>query len=618
MMTNKATLPGEPEKLIELSKNTEPSSVEQAHGHHVPFAQTLRPGMVVQGRYMLKKKLGVGGFAIVYLAHDAQIDRDLAIKFLNIQGIEDNPQKREEFTARFEREAKLAARVRHSAVMEVYEYGLANNGTAPYIAMEYLKGHDLEEHLERFGPMEPEQFLKLFIPCIEALGFAHNEGIIHKDLKPSNLFIKYPGERRESMTIVDFGVAHIQAQYSKRLTQTGNLFATPSYIAPEYAQSQTVCPPLDIYQMGLILVEGLTGKTVVDVDDFMLAIIQHAQGQLQIPKYLLESPLGPILRKSMALDYNDRYQNGFEFADALKQIDPLSIPPKPASMQLVALNNDVVAYRVPVPTPHPQKDSITTLTSDELPTDFLNTTVKDAPQIPVHRGHVDPTQQRTAPQTKETLVDIEAPETQPKNNRTLLVGVVLLFIGIAILGGSIVLLLDQKDRGEVKQDQPTTKAPTAPKITKRDITITSEQPNVKVFEGDTLLGTTPLTLKRQTGDQPLNLVAKLGGHQDYALTIPLDQTQAYQKAIAMVPITKDQNKAQPKDDEVKPTTKKTKPVRKVKPVKTKPTKKPDKDPKEVKVAPKTTAPKTSAPKTTPKDKPSQPAKPSKPKVLLPE
>ena len=302
------------------------------------LAERLRPESVLNGRYTIRRKIGIGGFALVYEAYDEPMDRLVAIKVLHIPDVELHEKKYQDFLDRFEREAKLAAKVHHHCVMEVYDYGISAEEGAPFIVMELLHGHDLELQLERSGAMSPSHFIPLFLGCLDALGCAHREGIVHKDLKPSNIFVRNPGDRTESFCLVDFGVAHMQAEFARRLTQTGNLFATPSYIAPEYAQHQLVTPALDVYQMGLILVEGITGQIVVDSPDFMVCMFQHIQGKLQVPGELLQSPLGPVLRKALALDHRARYQSGFEFADALRALDPDDLPRLNAHAERVPLH----------------------------------------------------------------------------------------------------------------------------------------------------------------------------------------------------------------------------------------------------------------------------------------
>ncbi|MGM0556533.1 MAG: protein kinase domain-containing protein [Myxococcota bacterium] len=288
---------------------------------------TLQPGTKVQTRYEITRHLGTGGFAQVFEAFDDNIERPVAIKFLNLHSTQTDPSASDNILARFKREAKLAAKIQHPNVVNIYDFGVVGqNKDIPYIVMELLSGHDLEEQIFERGPMDPARALPLFVPCLEALGEAHKLGIVHKDLKPSNLFLANPGQRTESLRIVDFGIAHIRNASEGRLTATGQILGTPQYLAPEYIDSQVVTPAFDVYQMGLILVETIIGKPVVDENHPLRCVKIHSMGELDIPQPLLDSELGPILLKALALDYGERFENAEEFADALAAIDETSIP----------------------------------------------------------------------------------------------------------------------------------------------------------------------------------------------------------------------------------------------------------------------------------------------------
>ena len=310
---------------------------ERHEREKIPAHITYSPGSKLSGRYEIQRELGAGGFAVVYAASDMHVDRVVAIKVIDLSRAGRGPE-RVAFIKRFEREARLAASVKHPCIVEVYDYGVSEN-EVPYMVMELLDGHDLEVHLSRNGPMSAAELLPRFIDALEGLGYAHEVGIVHKDLKPSNLFMKFPGSRREQICILDFGVARVHTSASAKLTRTDNVLGTPRYMAPEYSTSQTVTPALDVYQMGLILVECLSGRSVVDHPEPMAAMFQHVRGELPIPKPLLDSPLGPILERALAVDHTERYADGFELADALRAINPASIPPVGPKTPIVSLSS---------------------------------------------------------------------------------------------------------------------------------------------------------------------------------------------------------------------------------------------------------------------------------------
>jgi serine/threonine protein kinase len=290
---------------------------------------TLEPGRVIGGRYKLTDHLGQGGFAQVFEAHDTRIERDVAIKCLNLHS-KHTERMGETIIERFEREAKLAAQISHPGVVNIFDYGvLGQSESVPYIVMELLDGWDLDEELSKNGPLPPERALPLFVTCLEALGRAHRKGIVHKDLKPANLFLANPNERDEALRVVDFGIAHMRTAVENRLTSTGEILGTPQYLAPEYIERQDVSPRLDVYQMGLVLVEALTAKPAVYRDHHLLTLQAHSTGDIDVPITLMDSELAPVLLRSMALRPSERYEDGLEFADALAEVDPEKVPAVP-------------------------------------------------------------------------------------------------------------------------------------------------------------------------------------------------------------------------------------------------------------------------------------------------
>jgi serine/threonine protein kinase len=295
----------------------------------------LEEGFCINGRYDIERSLGAGGFAVVYAGRDTQIDRSVAVKVMNTSGVSKNEEAHGELVERFEREAKLAAKVEHPNVATIFDYGVVDEHEDPFIVMELMKGRDLEEQLVQRGTMEIDRTIGLFCDTLIAIGLAHEAGIVHKDIKPSNLFLKNPDSRFESLSILDFGVAHITQAVQSRLTRAGELMGTPGYVPPEYASDQIVSPALDVYQMGLVLVEALTGEMVVSHPQPPAALFAHVRGELPIPVAYMESPFGQIIRRALAMKPEDRYENGLEFADALAELALEDIPELEAEPETV-------------------------------------------------------------------------------------------------------------------------------------------------------------------------------------------------------------------------------------------------------------------------------------------
>lgn len=287
--------------------------------------EMLESGARVADRYVITRLLGKGGFGWVYEAIDELIGRQVAIKvFMPFAALGDDEQVRN-MSARFLQEARTAASIDHPNVITIFDMGvLPGVAQQPYIVMEFLQGHDFQEDIERNGPMPAKRLWPLMIGALHGLARGHQQKIIHRDLKPANLFIHRPGPE-EASRVLDFGIARLQNQKSN-FTGTGMVVGTPQYIAPEYASRQLVSPALDVYQMGLILVEMLSGQAVVPDDNIVACIYLHTQGKLAIPDSLWTSPLGPVLKRSLALEPEDRYQDARQMADALQKIDPARMP----------------------------------------------------------------------------------------------------------------------------------------------------------------------------------------------------------------------------------------------------------------------------------------------------
>jgi eukaryotic-like serine/threonine-protein kinase len=200
------------------------------------------------GRYRLDEVLGSGGMAVVYRARDEELDRPVAIKVLA-----DNLAADEAFRKRFLREARLAARLSHRNVVQVYDSGEADG--RPYIIMEYVEGETLADVLARRGRLPAWEAVELALQVCSGLDHAHRAGLVHRDIKPRNLLLCPDG----TIKIVDFGIA--RSSHGTRLTETGSVLGTAAYLAPEQAAGDDVTPAADVYALGVVLYELLAGRT---------------------------------------------------------------------------------------------------------------------------------------------------------------------------------------------------------------------------------------------------------------------------------------------------------------------------------------------------------------------
>ncbi len=276
----------------------------------------LEPGSVLAGRYTIERRLGEGGFATVYQATQLPIGRQVAIKVLTHGTLDPM------FQERFLQEARAAAQIIHPNIVTVFDYGFVDGSERPYIVMEKLSGLSLDKILDR-GPMPSSRMIALMVPCLEALAAGHARGIVHKDLKPQNLFLATT-DAGEVLKIFDFGIAHIDSVSGGRMTQTGFMVGTPQYMAPEIFNEEQVTPAVDVYQMGLIMVECLLGRSLVTKESVFDCMKIHCTGDLGVPPEVSEGELGAVLTKALAKDREARYPNALAFLEALRHLPSAS------------------------------------------------------------------------------------------------------------------------------------------------------------------------------------------------------------------------------------------------------------------------------------------------------
>jgi serine/threonine protein kinase len=202
---------------------------------------------VAGGRYVLRELIGHGGMAVVHLAHDTELDRPVAVKLL-AENLAADP----EFRERFVRETRLAARLAHANVVRVYDAG--EDGDRPYIVMEYVAGETLAQLLARERKVAPGKAAALIRQAALGLEHAHAAGLVHRDVKPQNLLLRRDGV----LKVADFGIA--RAAETTRLTRVGTILGTAAYLSPEQALGEDVTAAADIYSLGAVLYELLTGR----------------------------------------------------------------------------------------------------------------------------------------------------------------------------------------------------------------------------------------------------------------------------------------------------------------------------------------------------------------------
>jgi len=222
----------------------------------------LEPGTLVDGRYRVISRLGSGGMADVFLAEDLQLGRKVALKLLHRRFAEDPG-----FVERFRREAQAAAGLQHPNVVSVYDRG-EHDGTY-YIVMEYLPGRTLKQVIRDEAPLDPIRAIEITIQILKAARFAHRRGVIHRDLKPHNVMVE---DDSDHVKVTDFGIARAGAS---DMTETGSIMGTAQYLSPEQAQGHSVSAPSDLYSVGVVLYELLTGRVPFDAESAVTIALKH-------------------------------------------------------------------------------------------------------------------------------------------------------------------------------------------------------------------------------------------------------------------------------------------------------------------------------------------------------
>ncbi len=274
----------------------------------------LKPGDIIEGRYKYLEKIGKGAFGTVLLMEDTVVDERLILKFLNANVAQD-----EEVLKRFVHELRYSRKITHRNVIRIYDF-IALQGLYA-ISMEYFPSHTLSMELREDKPLALHRALQFGIDIASGMAVAHQVGIIHRDLKPANVLIN----DEDLLKIVDFGVAAAQRDTDTALTKTGYVIGSPKYMAPEQILGKKVDPRSDVYSLGVILYEMLTGIPPYSRGDHMSVMYQHVQGKAAPPSEInrdLPAGLSDLVMQAMAVDKTRRFQTMDELRLALTAFLP--------------------------------------------------------------------------------------------------------------------------------------------------------------------------------------------------------------------------------------------------------------------------------------------------------
>lgn len=285
-------------------------------------------GTLVAERYLVEEYLGEGGMGMVYLARHVTLEKQVALKVLHGEF-----SRKPDLVERFLQEAKSASRIRNPHIIDITDFGVAEQGFV-FFAMEFLEGRDLHALLHQTtdegGLLPWRRTRRIFLQVCSALSAAHEKGVIHRDLKPENIFLVDNAEQKDYVKLLDFGIAKMQAldgepDGERKLTKTGMIFGTPEYMAPEQAKGEQPDHRVDVYAMGCLLYQMVTGAVPFSGDSFMAVLAKHMASPVPaIDEEALSKSGAPpaivdVIMKALAKDRGHRYSDMAELAEAVRE-----------------------------------------------------------------------------------------------------------------------------------------------------------------------------------------------------------------------------------------------------------------------------------------------------------
>jgi eukaryotic-like serine/threonine-protein kinase len=300
--TLRPPLPTAPEqaKTMLMSETAVAAATKQAEAARLDIG-TLKPGDIIEGRYKYIDRIGRGAFGTVLLMEDTVVDERLILKFLN-----PNVSNDEEVMKRFVHELRYSRKITHKNVIRIYDFLYMQGNYA--ISMEYFPSHTLGSEVVNEKPLELRRAIQFAIDMCNGMSVAHHVGIVHRDLKPANVLINQEG----LLKIVDFGVAAAHREGDTQLTKTGYVIGSPKYMAPEQILGKKVDERADIYALGVIAYEMVTGVPPYSRGDHMSVMYQHVQGKARNPREInpaLPQGLADLVVKAMSVDKSKRHQS---------------------------------------------------------------------------------------------------------------------------------------------------------------------------------------------------------------------------------------------------------------------------------------------------------------------
>ncbi|MFE1874346.1 protein kinase [Streptomyces sp. NPDC059496] len=431
-------------------------------------------GSLAGGRYQLRDLLGAGGMASVYLAYDSALDRQVAIKTLH-----SDLGREQSFRERFRREAQAVAKLSHTNIVSVFDTGegevtfggaAAGDGAVmPYIVMEYVEGQPLgsvlEEDIRRHGAMPAGKALKVTADVLAALETSHEMGLVHRDIKPGNVMVN----KRGVVKVMDFGIARAMQSGVTSMTQTGMVVGTPQYLSPEQALGRGVDARSDLYSVGIMLFQLLTGRIPFDADSPLAIAYAHVQEEPVAPSSInrsLTPAMDALVARALKKNPNERFPTAAAMGDEVARVlgsgqtgapvivqghGPLSSGAGVASAVFPPVDSGYQAPPQSVQQPYQAPQT-------PPPAPYAPTPAPQHAQGGYAYPHTPPPQQQYAPQTPPpyTISPTSTPSAASgdgKRNRPVVIGAIA--VTLLAVGGLIAAISmngDEKDKGGTTAD----------------------------------------------------------------------------------------------------------------------------------------------------------------------
>jgi serine/threonine-protein kinase len=471
-------------------------------------AQSIDPyvGHTIADRYKVLKKLGEGGMGVVYLAEHVFIEKKVALKVLS----EDFARKAD-LVARFMQEAKAASKIGHENIVDITDFGETSSGSV-FFAMEFLDGQDLAGHIRSGGAMPFARARHIMNQICRALGAAHAKGIIHRDMKPENVYLVTREGKPDFVKILDFGIAKMSGldDAGSRLTRTGMIFGTPEYMSPEQAKGDRPDHRVDIYAAGCILYEMLTGDVPFHAETFMGVLTKHMfetpePPSVRNPEAQIPAEVEAVVLQALAKDRDQRFQTMKEMAMAL---------------EACAGGDPTRAWGNEPSHVGGLREASQTFT---------------AARGTAARGAVRPT---SVP---------SGPAAPPRKKTGLVVGGAVAALLIGGTGAAVILTKKKPEPPPAPVAQPEPPKPMAApppvetpkpveraKPSKYTMTINTEPSGADVFNGPERLGTTPAQVVLPASEATVTLTLKKHGYKDQSLKVVADKDHDFLVDLAQV------------------------------------------------------------------------------------